>query len=342
MKRHFTLLAYRNRLLLLFGVVALCGALVACERMAAKPDPVDPVDPTPVEPPLPVEAAFFVATSVEQSLGIMLLALNDPESLVVPQSAATLPPDAVAQAHPFETCALESSGDDTDTDGDKFAENETRSFGSRRTGDPPPPECEVFSFEGFVSVVGSGSLVVDDKDDTDAASGVTLAALTEYRVTLAGTPISITSDVSLDVSRSAGAADYEIDHEGTASVAEPYSRTDLEGDYDATLTGTFASGTAGVQGGFTIATTPADCSTLDAALQEACQDAVQEVESGGFTLQVSTSDLAYDTVACATTFTGGSFDVRAGDSVIKSTYDGCGPATVTYNGQLVPPPEMPS
>ena len=341
MNRHFSLLAHRNRLLLLLGVVALCGALVACSRAAGKPVMPEPVEPTPVVPPLPVESAAFVATSVGQSLGVMLLALNDPETLVVPRATATLDADTVAQAHPFETCQLESSGNATDNDADNFAENETRSFGNRRPGDPPPPECEVFSLEGFLSVVGSGSLVIDDKDDSDAASGVTLEAITEYRMTLGEAQISMTTDVSFDVSRSAGAADYEIDHEGTASVAEPFSRTNLEGDYDATLTGTFAGGTLGVQGGFTISTTPADCSTLDAALQEACQQAVQDLDSGRFTLQVSTSDLIY-TDACATTFTGGSFDVRAGANVIKSTYDGCGPATVTYNGQPLPPPEMPS
>ena len=342
MKRQFSLLAYRNRLLLLLGVVALCGALVACSRAAGKPVTPEPVDPTPVAPPLPVESAAFVATSVGQSLGVMLLALNDPETLVVPRGTATLEADTVAQAHPFEACSLESSGDATDNDADNFAENETRSFGNRRPGDPPPPECEVFSLEGFLSLVGSGSLVIDDKDDADAASGVRLEAVTEYRVTLGPSQISITTDVSFDVSRSAGAADYEIDHEGTASVAEPFSRTDLVGDYDATLTGTFTSGSAGVQGGFTISTTPADCSTLDPALQQDCQAAVQELGSGGFTLQVSASDLIYDTAECATAFTGGSFDVRAGDNVIKSTYDGCGPATVTYNGQPVPSPEMPS
>ena len=350
MKNQFSLLAYRNRLLLLLGVVALCGALVACQRMAPKPDPAEPVDPTPVEPtapPLPVEAAAYVATAVEQSLGMMLRALSDPETLVVPQGTATLDTldaETVAQAHPFAICPLESSDDATDNDGDNFAENETRSFGNRRTGNPPPPECELFSLDGFLSLFGSGSLGIDDKDDMDAASGVTLEALTEYRVTLGESEsISITLEVSFDVSRSAGAADYEIDHEGTVSVAYPFSRSDVEGHYDATLTGSFASGTVGVQGGFTFSTTPADCSTLDAALQEACQEAVQEVESGGFTPQVSTSDLAYDTAACATTFTGGSFEVRAGDSVLKSTYDGCGPATVTYNGQPLPPtPEMPS
>ena len=45
---------------------------------------------------------------------------------------------------------------------------------------------------------------------------------------------SITSDVSFDVSRSAGAADYEIDHEGSLSVADPFSQTDVEtATYDA-------------------------------------------------------------------------------------------------------------
>ena len=45
--------------------------------------------------------------------------------------------------------------------------------------------------------------------------------------------------------------------------------------------------------------------------------------------------------ACAHyAFTGGYFDVvDPADNVLKSSYDGCGPASVTYNGQPVPPLE---
>ena len=328
MKHEFPLLAYRDRLLLLFGVVALCGGLVACSRMASKPEmPEESVEPTPVEPATPT-VPVEIATQVEMSLRTMLLALTDPESLIAPQ-ITLLPADTVAQAPPLEACPMGSSGDATDGDGDNFAEDETRAF-----------DCELFSFEG-ISFGGSGSLVIDDKDDTDAASGVILEADVVYELSALGNPLfSITAHVSLDVSPSAGAADYEIDHRGTAGVADPFSRIDLVGDYDATLTGTFADGTVGVQGGFTFSTTPTDCETLNAALQEECREAVQEVESGSITLPVSTSGLSYDAAACDTTFTGGHFDVTDGaGNVLKSTYDGCAPATVTYNGQPVPPLE---
>ena len=329
MKHQLSLLVYRNRLLLLFGVVALCGGLVACSRMASKPEmPVEPVEPTPVVPATPT-VPVVIATQVEMSLRTMLLALTDPQSLIAPQTGL-LPADTVDQALPIETCPMESAGDATDGDSDNFANAETRTF-----------DCELFSFEG-IAFGGSGSLVVEDKDDMDEFSGVTLEADVEYRLSALGNPVfSITSaDVSLDVSPSADAADYEIVHRGTAGIAEPFSQIDLVGDYDAMLTGAFAGGAVGVEGGFTFSTTPTDCETLDAALQEECRQAVQGIETGSITLQVSSSELLYDAAACDTTFTGGYFDVTDGaDNVLKSSYDGCGPASVTYNGQPVPPLE---
>ena len=124
----------------------------------------------------------------------------------------------------------------------------------------------------------------------DKFSGVTLEAGVKYRLSALGNPLfSITADVSLNVSPSDGAADYEIKHQGATGIAAPFSQTDLVGNYDATLTGAFAGGTVGVQGEFTFSTTPPDCETLDAALQEECRQAVQEMETGSITLQVSTS-----------------------------------------------------
>ena len=323
MNRQFSLLAYRNRLLLLLGVAALCSGLVACARMAGKPaEPVEPATPT-----VPPELAM----DVEVSLRTMLLALTDPESLVAPPTAL-LPADTVAQAPPIEGCPPQSSGDTTDGDGDNFAEDETRTF-----------DCVLFSFEG-ISFGGRGSLAIDDKDDTDAASGVMLQADAAYVLSVLDNPLfSVTTEVSLDVSASEGAADYDLVHRGSAGVADPFVQLALVGTYDAVLTGTFAGGTVGVQGGFTITTTNTDCETVDAALQEDCRQAVQESPGVSGELGVTTSELRYDVANCATTFTGGYFDVTdPAGNVLKSTYNGCGPATVTINGQPVPPPEPPS
>ena len=316
MKNQFSLLACRNRLLLLLGVVALCGALVACSRAAGKP-----AMPPPETPTLPVEVARDIATNVETSLRVMLLALTNPTILVAP------PADAGTGADALAGCDPELTGDATDADGDNYPVDQTRTF-----------DCAL-----LVARLAA-TLELMDKDDADPASGVTAKAETETSIGAEGQGFSFATDVSLDVTRSDGAADYEVASRGEAGVVAPFSRTDYVGTYDATLTGTFAVGTVGLNhGGITFSITLADCETVEAALQDDCRSAVEEAGSGiSLEFQVATSGLMYDAAMCTTTFTGGNFEVRAGASVIEHAYDGCGPATVTYNGQPVPPPEMPS
>ena len=317
MNHQFSLLAYRNRLLLLLGVVALCGALVACGGMTTKPDPVEPVDPTPVDPVTPTVPPE-IAMDIEMSLRTMLLALTDPQVLAVPQTEAGVGSEALVN------CSSMSTGDQTDGDGDNYPVGETRTF-----------DCDLVFPTGMVT------LELMDKDDADPASGVKAEVDTSYGFGDQG--FSITSEVSLDASRSDGAADYAIEYTGSVGFATPFVETELTGRYDATLAGTFAAGTAGVLGGFTFTTTPVDCATVDPAVQDDCRTAVQDAPGGSFQLGVRTSELVYDAAACATTFTGGYFEVTdPADNVLKSTYTGCGPATVTYNGQPVPPPEVPS
>lgn len=322
MKHLFSLLAYRNRLLLLLGVVALSGALVACGGMTAKPapvePPVEPVDPTPVEPVTPTVPPD-IAMDIEMSLRTMLLALSDPQVLAVPQS------DAGVDSTALTSCQMTPTGDATDGDGDNYPVDQTRTF-----------DCDI------LFITGMATLMLMDKDDTDPTSGVKATAESSYSVGgTEGPSLSFTSDVSLDASRSDGAADYDVVFQGSGGLVTPFAETTLAGSYAATLAGNYAAGSAGVQGGFTITTTTTDCATVDAALQEACQLAVQEAPAGSIELGVSTSGLVFDAAACPTTFTEGYFDVTdSSGNVLKSTYDGCGPATVTYNGQPVPPPEM--
>ena len=309
MQTRFSILAYRNRLLLLLGVVALCGALVACSRMASKPEMPEPVDPAVVAETAP---------QIEMSLRTMLLALTNPEILAVPQTDG---PEVLA------SCRVESTGDATDADGDQYPVAETRTY-----------ECDLF--------IGSrtASLELMDKDDADATSGVKAEATQTYSLGVAEEPgLSFPpAEMSLDVSRSDGAADYEIAYRGSFGLPTPFVEIKSAGMYDATLVGTFVAGTVSVQGGLTITTTLTDCATVDADQQEECRQAVQDAPSGSLGLRVTTTGLVYDAVNCATTFMGGYFEVTSpAGNVLKSTYDGCGPPTVTYDGQPVPPPELP-
>ena len=326
MKHQFSLLTYRNRLLLLLGVVALCGGLVGCSRMASKPAmPEEPEEPP--TPTVPVE----LASQIEQSLSVMVRALSDPEILVAPQTGV-LAGETDAEAPPIMGCPLQSTGagNVTDSDGDNYPVDDTRIF-----------DCDLLFLRGV------GRLVLMDKDDTDPASGVKAEASSTYGLASLegvsdadGAGLSITTGASLDVTRSDAAADhqYDIVYTGSVGITLPPGQTDANGRYDVMLTGTFPTGSLGVQGGFRFSTKPIDCGALEEALQEECRQQAAEVESGEIQLTVRTSGLEYDAAACDTTLTGGYFDVLdPAGNVLKSTYNGCGPATVTYNGQPVTP-----
>jgi hypothetical protein len=306
--------------LLLFGVVALCGGLVACSRMASKPEMPEPMVPV------------VVASQIEQSLSVMVRALSDPEILVAPRTDVLLG-ETDAEAPPMVGCPMESTGvgDATDSDGDNYPVDDTRTF-----------DCEL------LFVRGDGRLDLMDKDDTDPASGVKAEASATYGlVSLEGLTdadgpgLSVTTGVSLDVTQSDAAAahQYDIVYTGSVGITIPPRQTDAVGRYDVMLTGTFQTGTLGVQGGFMFSTKPIDCGALEETLQEECRQQAAEVESVEIQLTVRTSGLEYDAAACAT-FTAGYFDVLdPAGNVLKSSYDGCAPATVTYNGQPVPPLE---
>ena len=328
MKRQVSLHFFRNRLLLLLGVVALCGALVACSRVAAKPDPVEPVDPKPVEPVTPTVAPE-VAMEVEQSLRIMLQALSDPAVLVAPPSP--LAGETGAPALDLN-CPVVSTGDDTDADDDNYSVAETRT-------------CDKFPVDlsplGVILI--DTKLVLRDHDDSDAASGVEATADSAFVWSVHDNPVfSVVGHVELAATKSGSGAGYGIAYEGSVDIVYPFSRIDSDVDLaGATLAGSFQAGTLTVpQGTYRIATQPADCDAVDESMREECRMAVQDVEAGEFELTVQSSGIEYD-AACETVFTGGYFDLRAFGSVLKSTYDGCGPASITVNGQPVPPPEPP-
>ena len=327
MKGSFSLLAFRNRPRVwrawqVLGVGALCVGLVACGRMAGKPQmPAEPtcltvptVTTAPTTSDDPEQAS--PADSVEAPLRAMILALTDPVVLV----GSLLPAEVSDDVADFEVCEFESTGDATDSDEDNYSVAGTISF-----------DYEIFSF-ATVTVGGTGSLELMDKDDMDAASGVEVQAVSAVSMSVGGQPVfGVGSTVSLDVSLDDGAADYDVDFRGTAGILESFNRIAIRNQYDVSLTGSFQAGTMTGVGSVTTITEPADCATVKESLREECRLAVQTLESSE--LDVRTTDLQYDAVNCPTTFTGGKIDVRGAAGAIAISYSACGQRSVTFSGQ---------
>ena len=332
MKGSFSLLAFRNRPRVwrawqVLGVGALCVGLVACGRMAGKPQmPAEPtcltvptVTTAPTTSDDPEQAS--PADSVEAPLRAMILALTDPVVLVAPQGSL-LPAEVSEDVADFEVCEFESTGDATDSDEDNYSVAGTISF-----------DYEIFSF-ATVTVGGTGSLELMDKDDMDAASGVEVQAVSAVSMSVGGQPVfGVGSTVSLDVSLDDGAADYDVDFRGTAGILESFNRIAIRNQYDVSLTGSFQAGTMTGVGSVTTITEPADCATVKESLREECRLAVQTLESSDVELDVRTTDLQYDAVNCPTTFTGGKIDVRGAAGAIAISYSACGQRSVTFSGQ---------
>jgi hypothetical protein len=332
MKGSFSLLAFRNRPRVwrawqVLGVGALCVGLVACGRMAGKPQmPAEPtcltvptVTTAPTTSDDPEQAS--PADSVEAPLRAMILALTDPVVLVAPQGSL-LPAEVSGDVAYFEVCDFDSTGDATDSDDDNYSVAETISF-----------DYAILSFI-TVAVGGTGSLELMDKDDMDAASGVEVQAVSAVSMSVDGQKVfGVGSIVSLDVSPDDGAADYDVDFRGTAGIMEPFIRIAIRNKYDVTLTGSFRAGTMNGVGSVTTTTEPADCATVEESLREDCRLAVQTLESSEVELDVRTTDLQYDAVNCPTTFTGGQIDVRGAAGAIAISYSACGERSVTFSGQ---------
>ena len=336
MKGSFSLLAFRNRPRVwrawhVLGVGALCVGLVACGRMAGKPQmPAEPtcltvptVTTAPTTSDDPEQAS--PADSVEAPLRAMILALTDPVVLVAPQGSL-LPAEVSEDVADFEVCEFESTGDATDSDEDNYSVAGTISF-----------DYEIFSF-ATVTVGGTGSLELMDKDDMDAASGVEVQAVSAVSMSVGGQPVfGVGSTVSLDVSLDDGAADYDVDFRGTAGILESFNRIAIRNQYDVSLTGSFQAGTMTGVGSVTTTTEPTDCATVKESLREECRLAVQTLESSEVELDVRTTDLQYDAVNCPTTFTGGQIDVRGAAGAIAISYSACGERSVTFSGHGQPP-----
>ena len=332
MKAQLSSLASHDRLRRLrvwqvLAVVVLCLGLVTCAKAAGKPaEPTGPTGPTGPTEPEPPEPDQSPADDVERSLRDVIVALGNPERLVVsPESLVAPPagPDSEGADVGLEPCPMTSTGPDaTDGDGDNYPVHDTRTFGCVLLA-----ESELLPF----SLAGSGSLVLRDKDDADPASGVTAAANSVYTMSASDAALlSITSQVSLDAATEAAGADYAIDLDGSVTALDLGSLIEVTNEYEVTLTGSFQAGTMTVEGTLATSLQPRDCTQVDASMREQCQIAVSSVEAADVDLTVTSTGLTYDTVACPTTvFTGGSFQVSGAGNTITLSYGACGERTVT-------------
>ena len=293
-------------------VAALCVGLTTCSRAGGKPEPAEPEVTVPPE-------------TVEQSLRAIIDGLVDPESLVA-FDASHLPSDAPADdSSPIDPCPMTSVGDATDSDGDNYTVEETRSF-----------DCDLLSESPLLplTIHGAGRLMLTDKDDMDAVSGVTADATSEYEVSVQGDRLlRLHTRVSLDAAASDAGAHHKIEFDSRVTVEDPFGVRDSISDYDAELTGSFHAGAMSGGGTLTVEVQPADCAEVDEEVREDCE---QQGGQAGETEFDVTSDLAYD--AACPTFTGGSFSYRVSGeagNVVMVSYRACGQSSVTVDGRPV-------
>lgn len=310
--------AFHHRVWGVLVVAALCVGLMTCSGMGSKPEPAEP--------------EVIPADTVELSLRAVIDGLVDPASFVA-LDTSRLPSDAPAETQsPIEPCEMTSNGDATDSDGDNYTVDETRSF-----------DCDLLSESPLLplTIHGKGSLALTDKDDMDPVSGVTADANSEYEwfaddVRL----LRLHTRYSLDAAASDAGARHEIAFESRVTVEDTSGRSEFISDYVAELTGltgSFQAGTMSFDGTFTISVKPNDCAAVDETMREDCEQ--RGVEAGRTEFDVTPAELAYD-AGCSTIFTGGGFSFRVSGearNVVMVSYRACGQRSVTLDGRPVTP-----
>ena len=308
MKDAFPLRGWRNRLWFRLPAGAAVGlGLAACGSAANMPEPETDRDL------LSREVAIVLSHSqqVDQDLVSSIRRLGAPlgaSPVVDPEALPGLEPPSL------EGCVLALSGADLDLDGYP-GERETLAI-----------DCELPFFHL------KGTLVLEDKDDMDAASGFISNLDFTMAVAFEGETIPLgAGESAMDVTATAGGAGYELAYGGKVSFPAPDGSglPSLESalTYTGTLGGSFESGTMAIAGTYSFVSPPVDHSA----------DMGSGLSSGPLT--VSSTAIEFDRASCDSTLTGGSFSVQDGrGNVLRISYDGCGERTAAYNGEPLPAP----
>lgn len=308
MKDAFPLRGWRNRVWFRLPAGAAVGlGLAACGSAANMPEPETD------RGLLSREVAIVLAHSqqVDQELASSIQRLGTPFG-----SSPVVDSEALPGLEPpsLEGCMLALSGADLDQDGYP-GERETLAI-----------DCEV-PFSHL-----KGTVVLEDKDDMDAASG--FISNLDFTMALAfeGETIPL-GDVesAIDVTATAGGAGYELAYRSLISFLVPDGSglPALESAlaYTGTLGGSFESGTMAIAGTYSFVFHPVDRSA----------DMGSGLSSGPLT--VSSTAIEFDGANCDSTLTGGSFSVHDGrGNALRISYDGCGERTAAYNGEPLPAP----
>lgn len=259
------------------------------------------------------------AEQVESMLLYPLLALSDPQSLATGtpgQAPGASGAVASGSAQATEDCVDEPAVVDADADG--IPDQQTITF-----------DCSI-SFE-HASFGGSGTITLNDTDDANPVGGFTAELVAEYAITIEAETIRTGLDFILTVAETTNSS-TSVDYDGTFTFVSSLVEIGIDSEVSMTHTGaSFDAGTLEINGDITYSWA-FDCSVVTGDAQDECRKAVEESGSstGTFSLSIASSDLEYDTNACATSIVGGSVVLRDSTGASASiSYAGCDESTVT-------------
>jgi hypothetical protein len=304
--------------------LAVGFGLAACQQ-AAKPAPAPKGEPEP-EPPLSRQVATELAasTQVDEALASSLRSLGDPlGGLEVGPVRDSQGMDITPN---IEECApILEAGADSDADGYP-AERTTYDL-----------TCELLALHF------GGTLVLEDRDDMDRNSGFYSHLTLQISLNVMNENVEFGAvEYTLDVDATADGAGYTVSQSGAIFLDvqnEPFLKGEARLSYDATLAGSFQSGTLTIAAGngtYSLATVPIDCSMLAGEEGDKCREQTAENPGTLRQLAMSTTELAFDKENCDTAITGGSFDVQDDlGNILTISYDGCGNRSATYNSEPI-------
>ena len=197
----------------------------------------------------------------------------------------------------------------------------------------------------FLALHIRGTVVLEDKDDTDRESG--FRSEVDFRILLVVEDQEVefgAGKQAMDVDAIDGGDGYgvSLSSEIKVPVEEPFLEGEVRFTYAGTLAGSFRSGTLAIDAGagaFTFVTVPVDCSRLAGDEGQACRDQAPDNPGTLLRLAVNSTGIVFDKESCATAITEGSFDVQdESDNILGISYDGCGERSATYNGEPLPLP----